>query len=405
MKNKIEDILKGTLKEHIVHEFLTRTSHFPIVNIILESLLYGPFKYFTNPDIYALLFGSIVQAYFLGKWRYEKNNRFLLGNLIGPAIYTCIEVVMEGMIFFSFPYHIAYWIFSFIAGLLDESQNRSSGKFKDLLIILENVTRTCILLAMYWIFESSGKPKYISVSGFLSDKSHIFIAIVIPLLGLILGYANVNANHFQIILQNTAAQLKKYSKWFLGDEILSEAITDSNVLNLKRKERAIIFMDIRNFTSWSESKTPEEVVTMLNNYFETAEKILKNSEVIKVKPTADEIMLVFPSSIGAINTAIKLSKACNNFLKSFGLSAGIGINCGHIVEGLIGSTNVKIYDIIGDAVNTAKRICDKAAGGEILISDAVFNEVRNEITVLDSKLLTVKGKKDSLKVFPIANIN
>jgi class 3 adenylate cyclase len=55
-------------------------------------------------------------------------------------------------------------------------------------------------------------------------------------------------------------------------------------------------MDIRNFTQWSEKQTPEKVVDMLNAFFETAERVWSNTEIIKVKFTGDEVMLVFATT-------------------------------------------------------------------------------------------------------------
>ena len=186
-----------------------------------------------------------------------------------------------------------------------------------------------------------------------------------------------SSEHFsQNLLQATAGQLRKYSEWLLGKEILSAAISDRNTLALQRRERTVIFMDIRGFTSWSENRTPETVVNMLNDYFEQAEQIWTTSSVIKTKHTADEIMAIFPAEMDAVSSAVRLNHEIGNFLKPFNLTAGIGIHNGYLVEGLIGSKEVKMYDIIGDTVNTGKRICDQALGGEILVSQAIFDKLK-----------------------------
>ena len=66
-------------------------------------------------------------------------------------------------------------------------------------------------------------------------------------------------------------------------DALNRMIADPEALNLTRSERTIMFMDIRGFTSWSESRMPEEVVAMLNRYYDTIEMTLKPYAAIKSK--------------------------------------------------------------------------------------------------------------------------
>lgn len=68
----------------------------------------------------------------------------------------------------------------------------------------------------------------------------------------------------------------------------------------------------------------------------------------------------------------------------------------------MGSQNVKGYDVIGDTVNSAKRICDIAAGGEILISADAWDSLAGEYTSGEPRLANLKGKQESLKIYPLA---
>ena len=399
---EIEKRLKGTRAGAISQELFTNSIHFPLANIFLELLLKGPLAYFREPDPYTIIFSCCVQAMFIGTWKHHgKPSRRLLGNLIAPSLYTGIEFFFEGPVFFTGPNHVAFLGFAFTIGLLQEVEDRISGKPHDVITIFIHLVRTCILLVMYGIFEAITEPKYNSIGKFLSNDSHLFVAIVIPLLGVVLGMANVTANRYLSLLQYTAGQLKKYSEWLLGRQLLSAAITDSESLNLQRKRRTVFFMDIRGFTKWSEDKSPETVVNMLNNYFEKAEQIWKISDVIKVKHTADEIMAVFPDEKSALKIAITISHEINDFLKQYGLSSGAGVHAGHLVEGLVGSREVKVYDVIGDTVNTAKRICDHALGGEVLISEEIHDKVKDIEVNPEPRFLQAKGKSKPLKVFSL----
>jgi len=404
MTIEVERYLKGTQKRAIIQELFMNSIHFPLVNIFLELLIEGPGKYIKEPDLYSIMIACLVQAYFLGTWQYQGKSHRFWGNLIAPAIYTLVEGLIEGTVFFSSPHHLAYWIFSFGIGLLQEINYKRSGLLSDIILILEHFVRTCILLVMYGIFEAMTESKYRSIDSFLSNDNHVFVTIVIPLLGIVVGFTNVIANRYLTLLQKTAGQLRKYSEWLLGRELLSAAIVDVNALSLQRKERTVIFMDIRGFTSWSEDKSPEVVVNMLNTYFEKAELVWKASKVIKTKHTADEIMAIFPNEQSAIQSAIQLNQEISSFLKAYNLSAGIGIHQGYLVEGLIGSKDVKMYDVIGDTVNTAKRICDQAKGDEILISQKIYTKLSTVVTVHEPKLLNAKGKREPLKVYPVQGL-
>jgi len=413
MFSELEIRLKGTAAGHIIEELFTNSIHFPLANIILELLLVSgtPLSYLMKPDPYLIILACLIQAWALGIWKYRGHSLRLVGNLIGPAIYTAIEVMLEGAEFFDSPNHWAYWGFALAIGLLQEGKQTAAGGLKGFLILGEHVIRTNILLSAYWIFEASHdrgypsfNPEYQSFTGFFSDHSHQYIGIVLLLLGLAIGFANITAERYLRMLRETAKTLRRYSEWFLGREILSLSMTDASVLTLQRRERTVMFMDIRGFTRWSESKHPEEVVAMLNTYFETAEQFFDESCVIKVKHTGDEILTVFTSPEAGLRTVLQLRDAMTDFLRPYALSAGTGVHCGPLVEGLIGSREVKAYDIIGDTVNTGKRICDQAAGDEILLSQACYEKLQSSIVIGEPRTIVAKGKQDSLRVYPVMNL-
>ncbi len=402
--------LKSSLRGSIIEELFTNSIHFPLANIILELLLPSNMAYWRKPDPYLIIGACLVQAYVLGRWKYHGKGRRFVGNLVGPALYTVCEVLIEGPEFFDSPNHLAYWIFALMIGIVQAQEQTPIRLKKQVCILSEHLVRTQILFVMYWIFETSSDGLAASIltpsalRAFFSDPSHVYIGIVTMLLGGVVGSAHITANHYLEILKQAAAMLHTYSEWFLGREILSQAIQDASVLSLRRQKRTVLFMDIRGFTGWSESKSPEEVVSMLNAYFDMAEKLLDPQEVIKLKYTADEILAVFAQAEHALRAAFRIRASIGSYLRSFGLSAGIGLHTGPLVEGLIGSTRVKAYDIIGDTVNTGKRICDNADGGEILLSETCYAALRQSIITLPPKSLQLKGKHGTFLVYPVTDL-
>lgn len=398
MSKLIEERIRGTLRGAVILEFLKNSFHFPLANILIELVLEGPFHYVQSLDFYASLSAAAIQAYFLGRWSYEGKPRPFLGNLIGPLFYSVVELISAPDEFFSMPFHYAYWGFAIGIGLIQKLRLMSGEERQGLLILIENVLRSSILATMYWFVEMLTEPKYADLKLFFTNKSHIFMLSALFFLSIIVGLDDARAQRFLSILRGTTEKLQIFSRWLFGRNMLSLAMTDPESLSLVRRERTVIFMDIRGFTAWSEQQDPEAVVKMLNHYYEIAETVLGASNVIMLKYTADEIMAFFGDAKEASLAAGRLHAACMQEMSVFGLTVGTGINSGLVVEGLLGSSELKRYEIIGDTVNTAKRICSAAESGEMLVSKDLFMKTVGLFNLLESRQITAKGKSIPLEV-------
>lgn len=397
MDNSVDARLKGSTRSYFFREFFSNSAYFPLVNIFLELLLNDPFDYIAEPDLYLILGAALVQAWLISRWSFRGHPLPLLGNLIGPLIYTTVEIMIDGSEFTATANHLAYWGFALAIGLTQQLRLLLAARYSHALILLENLVRTSILLVMYTILEFI-KDDYASLGEFLADSTHIFVAITVPFIGIMIGFSHINAERYLTILRDTAAQLKQYSEWLLGKELLAQAVADPQVLSLSRHERAMVFMDIRGFTAWSESHEPEVVVAVMNGYYEAAEPVWRQHHAIKVKFTADEIMLVFAEVGEALSAARAMLAAVDPLLQAHALSAGVGVHCGPVVEGVMGASDYKGYDLLGDSVNTAKRLCDNALGGEILLSQAIMERLEAGAISGRQRQLKVKGKVEPLSV-------
>ncbi|MFM8321507.1 MAG: adenylate/guanylate cyclase domain-containing protein, partial [Chloroflexota bacterium] len=187
-----ERSVKDSLWRTVVQEFFTNTLHFPMVLILLELIPEWPRFFSTDPAFYALIGAALLQAYLLGRWQYLGRPRPLIGNLIAPALYTIIEVLLEGPEFFEEPRHIAFWAFALVLGFLQQLRLAESGPAQSLLLLVENVVRSGILLVGFWVFETAGTPGEAgTLAAFLQNDSHIFVALATLFLGLMLGFANL----------------------------------------------------------------------------------------------------------------------------------------------------------------------------------------------------------------------
>lgn len=394
----------GTFSTRFFLELFGNSLHFPIANILYEILRERPFEYIFSLDFYILIIAGMVQAYYLTRWFNKSSYYRFLGNLIGPFIYTVIESSIEGLEFFYSPNHLAYWIFASLIGLLQSLRYKTTGFFRAFIIVIENIVRTIVLFFMYVFFEIQlDQDGLKSLTKFFNDTSHIFIGLAVLFFGLFIGLANYSADHYSNLLKETTEQLKKFSEWLFGPDLLNKALINPASLNLKREERTILFMDIRGFTRWSEAQSPEDVVNLLTDYYKVAENILVNNEAIKFKLSADEVMAVFSTPERAINAGNALRGQVNDLLSQMSLGVGIGLHTGLVIEGLLGSMGVKFYDVIGDTVNTSKRIESQAQAGEVLISQSTYSALNKNIKVGPKREISVKGKEKPIVVYPLEN--
>ncbi len=386
--------LKDTQPVRVARQFFVHSGHVPLVLLILEALLARP-GYFGSVDPYILLLAGIAQATTAARDEAMQRPRPWLTNLVGPLLYTLVEATLEGPAFFTQWHHQAYWAFGFAFALLQSLQIRASETTVNALVLAENVVRSSIPLVMYALFEARIKGTPLSFTAFFNDQAHDFLAVVLLLLGVLLGFAEINLRRSIATVETLTEQLRKFSEWAMGREILNRAIADESTLLLQRVERFVMFLDIRGFTAWSESQTPEAVAGLLNAYYRVAEASLGELRAIKIKYTADEIMAVFADAPQAVNAALRMLAAITTVLAPEGLHAGAGVHGGLVVEGVLGSDSTRAYDFIGDTVNTAQRLCDSAAAGELLVS--VQPCVAAGQSTAQQRAVTVKGKREPLQ--------
>jgi class 3 adenylate cyclase len=396
--------IAGSFRDRYRQELLRNSGQFPIANLLLELLLEGP-RIFLGPDAYVLVAAALAQAWLLTAYERSRPVSRLIGNLSGPAAYTAVEFLFEGPKFFSAPNHVAYWCFGAAIGLLQWARRHAPrGATGGALLVAESVARAAILFAMYAIFESLTSAKAYSVGTFFADRSHVFIALATLFLGLYAGLESLAAQGYLGLLRETSTQLKRYSEWLLGPELLERVVKDPSALSLARRERSVLFMDVRGFTGWSEHCAPETVVRALNEYYAAAEPVLRAHGAIKMKFTADEVLAVFGEPRQAAACGLALRGAALAALAAYGLKAGIGLHAGPVVEGLLGSEGLKGYDVIGDTVNTAKRIEGSAAGGEVLVSAALLAALGAAAATGPRRDVAAKGKEAPLEVYPLLGL-
>lgn len=172
-----------------------------------------------------------------------------------------------------------------------------------------------------------------------------------------------------------------------------------------KREVVILMSDIRGFTPLAESLSPEETIRVLNHYFHHMIRVIKDYRGIIIDFVGDAILVFFDPLQETVETTVRRALSCgqqmqvemepfNDRMRGEGLPAltmGIGIHTGKVVVGNIGSESRVKYGIVGAAVNLTQRIQEKARGGEILVSDALYRYVGSDREIVRSFGLPLKG--------------
>jgi adenylate cyclase len=184
---------------------------------------------------------------------------------------------------------------------------------------------------------------------------------------------------------------------------------------------AVLFSDIRGFTTISSHLPPKELVTQLNEYLGRMVDVILEQQGTIDKFIGDAIMAEFGSPISsgakadamnAIRAALGMRQALSELRqvwKSQGkipFANGIGINYGEFTVGNIGSPRRLEYAVIGDTVNVASRVegMTKELGTDIAITDALYQLVKDEVEVIDCGARQLKGRVGEVHLYSVIGL-
>ncbi len=208
-------------------------------------------------------------------------------------------------------------------------------------------------------------------------------------------------------------KIKNIFTKFHGSVVTDTLMDQEDLRKGKTCEAVVFFSDIRGFTDFSQSRSPEEVVSMLNSYFEVMVGIINKHGGVVDKFVGDAIMAVWGAPNGTPDDAKNAVMACLEMRKALAvlneqrieegqtpIMIGMGLHAGQVVSGTIGSNERLEYTVIGDTVNTASRIesSTKAFGTDLLISEEVVNRVEDQFLLTFAGSTKVKGKTEPLKL-------
>jgi adenylate cyclase len=262
------------------------------------------------------------------------------------------------------------------------------------------------------------------VFGF-TDEDLNFLTVVASNVALTLENINVHEK-----LMRDAEARAAYRR-FLPQHVVDDIMLDPEGLQLGGVNQVvtILFADIRGFTTLAERKRPQEIVELLNTYFERAAAAIFTHHGSLDKFIGDGIMALFGAPkptdrdpLNAVQAAIALqhvAQTLNRELQEkgsdFSLTIGIGINTGEVTAGYIGSKLRTDYTVIGDPVNLAARLESNAQSGQVLLGENSYQAIKRmteahggsvepdeqEFALKPVGKIKVKGKEHPVQVYEV----
>jgi adenylate cyclase len=226
-------------------------------------------------------------------------------------------------------------------------------------------------------------------------------------------------SHTSEDLEKSSELIKKMFGRYLSTEVMNSLLEDPSALELggQRRKVTIMMTDLRGFTALSERLKPEQVVQMLNSYFEVmVEVILQYNGTIN-EIIGDALLVIFgaPQEMQdraqrAIACAIEMQNGMakvNKQNRAQGLpelEMGIGLNETEVIVGNIGSSKRSKYAVVGSGVNMTSRIESYSVGGQILISESVRQEAGEILRIDAQRDVLPKGTETPLRIYEVGGI-
>ncbi|HEY73763.1 MAG: hypothetical protein B6I35_07810 [Anaerolineaceae bacterium 4572_32.2] len=190
---------------------------------------------------------------------------------------------------------------------------------------------------------------------------------------------------------------------------------DELKLGGQRQEITSLFADIRGFTNFSRQYGPEALVEVLNQYLDIGAKAVLAEEGTLDKILGDEIVALFNAPLRQADHVLRAARAALKIQENvallhkqlppaYRLSYGVGVNVGDAVVGNIGTVQQMNYTAIGSSVNLAARLQGAAGPGQILLTEAAYRRVQNDVEARPLPPIELKGFSEPVTVYELLRL-
>ncbi|HXE72968.1 MAG TPA: adenylate/guanylate cyclase domain-containing protein, partial [Candidatus Nitrosotenuis sp.] len=248
----------------------------------------------------------------------------------------------------------------------------------------------------------------------------LVVPLVLPEGATLLALAGAFAWR-QMTTEAQRRQARRLLGRYLSDPVARHLEQDPSAARLggRSAEVTVLFSDLNDFTAWGEKTDPEQVVQVLNEYFAEMERIIFQNQGTLKHFIGDEIVVLFGApfpqedmELRAVSTALAMQEGLQRLGDSWArrglprLQAKMGIHRGRVLLGNVGSPRRTEYTAIGDTVNLASRVMNlaRALGHSILLTEEVYQRVRQQVEAVELPSQTVKGRQAPVKVYGLAGL-
>ncbi|WP_223977535.1 adenylate/guanylate cyclase domain-containing protein [Bradyrhizobium sp. ma5] len=212
--------------------------------------------------------------------------------------------------------------------------------------------------------------------------------------------------------QERIAKLKRFLAPQVAD--LVDRTGDDSVLDGRRTDVVVVFCDLRGFTAFSAGVAPEEVMSVLSEYYEVLGRVIAQFEATLISFSGDGLMVLVNApvpveepALRAVDLAIEMQKRVQGLIggwrsRGYNVGFGVGLASGPATVGRIGYDDRLDYTAIGSVVNLAARLCASAADAEILMDAGTAASVRDKRALEDIGSRQIKGFDEAIPVFGIS---
>jgi len=251
-----------------------------------------------------------------------------------------------------------------------------------------------------------------------SVPHHLGKAIVLLVSGVAAGFvARRLRSSFTSAIESVGERARIVSVFgqHVSPEVVERLIAGKTEVKSETRTVCVMFLDIRNFTSFCENKSPEEVVDYLNDVFEATIEAVVSRHGIVNKFLGDGYMAVFGAPIhednasrAGVDAALDIVERIEKLVVAGKIpptEIGIGLHTGDAVVGNIGSAQRREYTVIGDVVNVASRIesLNKELHSRVLVSDETWTASgRDDVKAIGHDAIQVRGRQQPVRIWQLA---
>ncbi len=248
----------------------------------------------------------------------------------------------------------------------------------------------------------------------------VAISVILPEVFVIVSIACAYSYRY-LIEDNKKLKIQRAMGKYLSYDVMQNVVKNIDNISLggKRANITVLFADIRNFTSISETMDADSVSMILNEYFSALVPIIEEHNGVLNKFMGDAVLAIFGEPKKSNNHALDAVKCACKMLKKVKylqdkwleegkprIEIGIGISSGEAFIGNIGSQERLEYTVIGDTVNTASRIenYNKVYRTNLLISESTYELVRDYVDAITIKNVAIRGKANRINLYEVIRL-